>query len=83
MKPATPIALLRALKQAVTSDEHAREVLRGSTNAFLLKILGTGLAFMLSVAVARLLGASGAGLYFLSLSVVTIGAEWLRCRRLA
>ena len=42
--------------------------------ALSLRVLGAGLAFLLNAAIARLLGAEGAGLYFLSLSVVGIGA---------
>lgn len=54
-------------------DEHMAEVVRGASVAFVLKILGAGLAFGFNVLLARLLGAQGAGIYFLSLTVVTIG----------
>ena len=49
------------------------EVVRGASVAFLMKILAAGLSFGLNVLLARLLGAEGAGLYFLSLTVVTAG----------
>lgn len=55
-------------------DIHAREVIRGAGLAFLLRGLGAGLAFLLNVAIGRLLGAEGAGLYFLALTVTTIMA---------
>lgn len=42
--------------------------------ALAFRAAGAVLAFGLNVAVGRLLGAEGAGLYFLSLSVVSIGA---------
>lgn len=50
------------------------EVLRVTADAFVLRAIGAGLAFALNVAVSRLLGAEGAGLYFLALSVVSISA---------
>ncbi len=56
------------------ADSHIREVTRGMSHAFVLKVVGAGLAFGFNVAVARLLGAEGAGLYFLALSVVAIGS---------
>jgi len=56
------------------ADPHMREVARGTLLAFILKLSGSGLAFAFNVAVARLLGAEGAGLYFLALAVTTIGS---------
>ena len=55
-------------------DPHMREVARGTMLAFVLKVIGAGLAFAFSVAVARMLGAEGAGLYYLALAVTTIGS---------
>ena len=55
-------------------DMHSREVLSGAALAFVLRAVGAGLAFALNVVIGRLLGAEGAGLYFMALSVVTIGA---------
>jgi len=55
-------------------DIHSLEVLSGAALAFVLRAVGAGLAFALNVVIGRLLGAEGAGLYFLALSVVTIGA---------
>jgi len=55
-------------------SHHMTEVLRGAGLAFLLRGVGAGLAFLLNVVIGRMLGAEGAGLYFLALSVVSIGA---------
>ena len=55
-------------------DHHMQEVVNGATIAFLLKVPATVLAFMLNVALARLLGPDGAGMYFLALTVMTIGS---------
>jgi O-antigen/teichoic acid export membrane protein len=53
-------------------DHHMQEVVRGASMAFLLKTLATGLGFVLSVVLARLLGPEGVGLYFLALTVNTL-----------
>lgn len=50
------------------------EVLRGMALAFLLRSIGAALAFLFNVVVARMLGAEGAGLFFLSLSVTMIAS---------
>lgn len=50
------------------------DLIRSAGLAFLLRAFGAGLAFAFNVAIGRLLGAEGAGLYFLALSVVSIGA---------
>ena len=51
---------------------HMQEVITGAILAYGLKISGAVLAFVFNVAIARLLGAEGAGVYFLALSIVTI-----------
>ena len=69
--------MIGSLKNKVRSfrdDPHMREVGLGMLLAFGLKVVGAVLAFSFNVAVARLLGAEGAGLYFLALSFTTIGA---------
>ncbi|MEO0870978.1 MAG: flippase [Pseudomonadota bacterium] len=63
------IAKLNALIRG-NSDE--AEVLRGAAIALVLRGLSGALAFALNVVIARALGAEGAGLYFFSLSVITI-----------
>lgn len=55
-------------------DEHMREVLRGAAVAFLVKVAGSGVAFAFNIYLARALGAQGAGVYFLALSVVTVSS---------
>ena len=55
-------------------DVHTLEVLNGAGLAFVLRGLGAGFAFALNVVIGRLLGAEGAGLYFLALAVTSIGA---------
>lgn len=56
------------------ADAHLREVLRAASSAFLLRSLGTLLGFVVSVIVARLLGADGSGVYYLAASVAVIAA---------
>lgn len=61
-----------------THDSHLREMLSKGAVAFGLKILGAGLAFLLQFAIARYLGASGAGVYFLALTIITLVATVVR-----
>lgn len=51
-----------------------REVVSGMFVALTLKVGGSALAFAFNVAIARLLGAEGTGIYFLALAVTTIGS---------
>lgn len=53
-------------------DIHMQEIIRGATIAFFLKASGAGLNFVFSVVLARKLGAYGAGIFFLSLTIMTI-----------
>lgn len=55
-------------------DGHMKEVLSKGAIAFLLKMAGAGLAFGFHVAITRQLGAQGAGLYFLALTIITLVA---------
>jgi O-antigen/teichoic acid export membrane protein len=55
-------------------DDTLWDLLRSSSIVFALKVAGAGLAFAFNVVLARLLGADGAGVYFLSLTVLTIGS---------
>lgn len=52
---------------------HMQEVVRGSSVAFVLRAAGAALALGFNVFLTRLVGPRGAGIYFLSLTVVTIG----------
>lgn len=60
--------------RVLRADPHMQEVARGTMLTFVMKVAGSGLAFGFNVAIARLLGAEGAGLYFLALSVTAIGS---------
>ena len=46
--------------------------------AISLKVLGSGFAFLLTLAVGRMLGAHGAGLYFLAISITSIAGTIAR-----
>ena len=59
-------------------DEHNQELIRGVSAAFLLKVLGAGFSFGLSVVLARLLGAAGSGIFFLAFTIVVILATFGR-----
>lgn len=48
--------------------------MRSGVSVFILKIVGTALAFIFQIAIARYLGASGSGIYFLALTIVTLVA---------
>ncbi|MFQ5738306.1 MAG: flippase [Acidobacteriota bacterium] len=54
-------------------DPHLYEVIEGASVSFVLRALATGLSFAFNLLLARLLGAEGAGLYYLALSVTAIG----------
>jgi len=55
-------------------DEHAFEVAKGAATAFLFKSLGAALAFTFNIVLARELGAEGAGVYYIALTVASVGA---------
>lgn len=59
-------------------DHHAKEILSKSAIAFVLKIIGAALAFFLQVVIARYLGASDAGIYFIAFTIVTLFATVAR-----
>jgi O-antigen/teichoic acid export membrane protein len=51
-----------------------REVIGKSGAAFSLRVTGAGMGFIFNVVLARLLGAEGAGIYYLALAITGIGA---------
>lgn len=57
-----------------SGDNEMKEALSHAKIAFILRIFGAGLSFLFNSAVARLLGADGAGIYFLALSFMMISA---------
>lgn len=59
-------------------DVHMQEVVRGASIVFTLKMIGAGLAFGFNVLLARMLGAEGAGIYFLALTIITIATVFGR-----
>ena len=70
------LTLIHSLKSRLYSrlDDHMAEVVSGASIAFVLKVLGAGLSFCFNILLARLFGAEGAGIYFLALTVTTVGA---------
>jgi O-antigen/teichoic acid export membrane protein len=64
--------------QSNLMDRHMKEVVRGAVTAFTLKALGAGLSFGYNVLLARLLGAKGAGVYYLAVTVTTIASVFGR-----
>lgn len=59
-------------------DMHMLEVINGALVAFVLKVLGAGFTFMFNLLLARTLGAEGAGIFFLALTVTTIATVFGR-----
>lgn len=59
-------------------DRHVKDVVRGGSVAFVLRMLGVGLGYGFNVLLARLLGAEGAGVYYLALTVTTIATAFGR-----
>lgn len=55
-------------------DAHFRELLHGAFWAFVLRVVGAVVGFGFNVLLARALGADGAGIYFLALTVMTMAA---------
>ena len=55
-----------------------QEVVNGASVAFVIKVIGAGLSFGFNVVLARMLGADGAGIYFLALTVTTIATVFGR-----
>ncbi len=53
------------------ADVHMREILTKASVAFILKLAGAGLTFAFHVAIARMLGATGSGIYFLAITIMT------------
>jgi len=59
---------------ALKNDKNFREIFEGTIASFTLKIFGSGLAFLFNILVARLLGADGAGIYYLALAVSVVAS---------
>lgn len=65
-------SMKRLLARICDLDIHMREVFRGASIAFVAKGLGAGVEFAFSLWLARMLGADGAGVFFLALSIAAI-----------
>lgn len=68
----------RWLKLSNHFDANMQEVLSGASIAFLLRLAGAALTFGFSALLARMLGAEGAGLYFLALTATTVATVFSR-----
>ncbi len=60
------------------ADAHLKEVLSGASAAFAVRVSGAGLAFLLNLMLARVLGAEQLGNYLLAVTVCTIAAVFGR-----
>ncbi|UZJ41942.1 oligosaccharide flippase family protein [Prosthecochloris sp. SCSIO W1101] len=54
------------------------KVIKGAAVALVLEVLGAGLTFLFNMVLARALGAEGAGIYFLAITVNTIATVFDR-----
>lgn len=55
-------------------NNHVKGLLQGISIALLLRISGAALGLIYTIVLARVLGAEGAGIYYLALTVITIGS---------
>ncbi len=55
-------------------SKHLREVTGKASAAFVVKIFASGATFLYNVVLARLLGAEGAGIFFLALTIQTVAS---------
>lgn len=69
---------MAVVKGSWLSQVLSHEILRGASTAFFIKIIAAGTAFVMNIVVARMLGATEAGLFFLSLTIVSILAAATR-----
>jgi len=69
-------SFVRLLPNRVSGLINSRTL--GVAAAFSAKVASAGLAFLFSVMLARLLGSTGTGVYFLALTIVSIGATIAR-----
>ncbi|HTT94926.1 MAG TPA: flippase [Solirubrobacterales bacterium] len=67
-RPALPGPIGRLAEFASGTEGDLRTLVRGAGIAFVLQVLGAGLAFLLQILLGRWLGASGFGLYNLTIS---------------
>ncbi len=53
-------------------NREIKETVNRAALAFIIKVMGAGLAFIFNLWLARVLGADGSGIYFLALTITTI-----------
>jgi O-antigen/teichoic acid export membrane protein len=53
-------------------DDHLKELLKGSSTAFMLKILGLFLGYIFTLLIARMYGADTLGVFALSITILTV-----------
>jgi len=66
--------LIKQLKVKLISDKHLHELVRGSSIAFVYRIVGLVLGYVFTLIIARGFGAETMGIYSLSLTVLGIAA---------
>lgn len=71
-------SLTARVRTKLGGDAHSWEVLLGSAVAMLVKVLAAGAAFLMNIVVARKLGASESGLFFLGMTIATLVAAVAR-----
>jgi len=59
---------------AIRADHHLWEVMKSASLSLMIQVVGSMLGLAVSITVARMLGAEGSGVYYLSVSVATIAA---------
>jgi O-antigen/teichoic acid export membrane protein len=72
----TIIAIVQQFANVFSNlDSHLKELLQGASIALLLKLIAAAIGFVFNVAIARMLGADGSGVYFIAFTVITIAAS--------
>lgn len=64
----------RLLQFYLKFDRHLKEILEGASLTFILRSVGSIFTFGFNLMLARLLGADGAGLFFLCVSIITVAS---------
>jgi O-antigen/teichoic acid export membrane protein len=69
---------LNAGAARLLADRNLRDIAGGAALTLLLRVAGGALEFVLNLLVARAFGASGAGVFYMALTVTTIGSVFAR-----
>ncbi|MDA2913816.1 oligosaccharide flippase family protein, partial [Acidobacteriia bacterium AH_259_A11_L15] len=67
------VSLIRRVRAWARLEPHLSEVLGGASVSFFLRLVARVLSLGFNILLARLLGAEGAGVYYLALTVTTLG----------